>query len=362
MVLVSGIVLAQYALSDRMAEAYARVHLVEQGWASQRRWLGRSLVRHERCGGSSGDSRRAGWPPWATWRLSQGRPRLTGGGAPGLMQQLKGQGGISTRDRPAAGRRRECHPQGAAAFGMERPSHRFRTECLFGRDRLRTQTCPVLPALPLRHRCHLHQGRTQTCPLLLRSREDLRRPARTPIRGIGAADRLLARLGLLEDAPPLFGSATAVPRAGVLLALPVLVASGVFECAQKIYGSLGPGLLWIAHQSCSRCCSWRCGASNARRVSRNIRRRTWGECWGWTGRRKSKRCGANWRAWPPPDAPPSSARLWPSNGWHCAEHGPGLSLPRRPRAGLPRPARIAQSPRGPHAHLDAGHLGLLGQR
>ena len=54
------------------------------------------------------------------------------------------------------------------------------------------------------------------------------------------ADRLLARLGLLEDAPPLFGSATAVPRAGVLLALPVLIASGVFECAQKIYGSLGP--------------------------------------------------------------------------------------------------------------------------
>jgi hypothetical protein len=53
-------------------------------------------------------------------------------------------------------------------------------------------------------------------------------------------DRLLARLGLLEDAPPLFGSATAVPRAGVLLAVPALVASGVFECAQKIYGSLGP--------------------------------------------------------------------------------------------------------------------------
>jgi hypothetical protein len=53
-------------------------------------------------------------------------------------------------------------------------------------------------------------------------------------------DRLLARLGLLEDAPPLFGSAPAVARAGVLLALPVLVSSGVFECAQKTYGSLGP--------------------------------------------------------------------------------------------------------------------------
>jgi hypothetical protein len=33
-------------------------------------------------------------------------------------------------------------------------------------------------------------------------------------------------LGLLEDAPPLFGSATAIARAGVLLALPVLIASG----------------------------------------------------------------------------------------------------------------------------------------
>jgi hypothetical protein len=31
-------------------------------------------------------------------------------------------------------------------------------------------------------------------------------------------DRLFARLGLLEDAAPLFGSALAVPRAGVLLA------------------------------------------------------------------------------------------------------------------------------------------------
>src|ERR1017187_6480078 len=34
-VLVSGIVLTQYASADRMAEAYAMVHLVEQGWARQ---------------------------------------------------------------------------------------------------------------------------------------------------------------------------------------------------------------------------------------------------------------------------------------------------------------------------------------
>jgi hypothetical protein len=58
-------------------------------------------------------------------------------------------------------------------------------------------------------------------------------------------DRLLARLGLLEDAAPLFGSSANVPRAGVLLAVPSLVASGLFDCAQKIYGSLGPAFFGL---------------------------------------------------------------------------------------------------------------------
>jgi hypothetical protein len=53
-------------------------------------------------------------------------------------------------------------------------------------------------------------------------------------------DRLLAYLGLLDDAAPVFRSATRVPRAGVLLALPVLVSSGVFDVARDVYGSIGP--------------------------------------------------------------------------------------------------------------------------
>ena len=47
-------------------------------------------------------------------------------------------------------------------------------------------------------------------------------------------------MGLLDDAAPLFGSRAGVARAGVLLALPPLIHSGVFKCAQTIYGSLGP--------------------------------------------------------------------------------------------------------------------------
>lgn len=40
-------------------------------------------------------------------------------------------------------------------------------------------------------------------------------------------DRLLARLGLLEDAAPLFGSAKAAAGAGVLLALPAPIPKAV---------------------------------------------------------------------------------------------------------------------------------------
>jgi hypothetical protein len=55
-----------------------------------------------------------------------------------------------------------------------------------------------------------------------------------------SVDRLLAAMGLIEDAAPVFAAAENLPRAGVLLAIPALVASGVLAVARQIYGSLGP--------------------------------------------------------------------------------------------------------------------------
>lgn len=52
-------------------------------------------------------------------------------------------------------------------------------------------------------------------------------------------DRVLARLGFLEDAYPVFRNADNVPAAGVLIAIPVLMESGIFDTARKIYGSFG---------------------------------------------------------------------------------------------------------------------------
>lgn len=55
-----------------------------------------------------------------------------------------------------------------------------------------------------------------------------------------AIDRMLARRGELHDAAPLFAEGTDIPRLGVLLALPMLVASGLFEEAARLYGGMGP--------------------------------------------------------------------------------------------------------------------------
>jgi hypothetical protein len=53
-------------------------------------------------------------------------------------------------------------------------------------------------------------------------------------------DRQLAYLGLLDDAAPLFREGSSVPGAGVLVALPCLIDSGLFRISRKLYGGIGP--------------------------------------------------------------------------------------------------------------------------
>jgi transposase len=55
-----------------------------------------------------------------------------------------------------------------------------------------------------------------------------------------SGDRALARLGILQDAAPLFGDHQELPRAGVLLAVPVLQAHGGLEIFTRLYETLGP--------------------------------------------------------------------------------------------------------------------------
>ncbi|HID20983.1 MAG TPA: hypothetical protein EYP14_01090 [Planctomycetaceae bacterium] len=55
-----------------------------------------------------------------------------------------------------------------------------------------------------------------------------------------SGDRAMARAGLLDDAVPLFADAQDLPRAGVLLAVPLLVRHGLLETFEEVYHTLSP--------------------------------------------------------------------------------------------------------------------------
>jgi transposase len=58
--------------------------------------------------------------------------------------------------------------------------------------------------------------------------------------GDRSGDRFLARVGRLDDAVPLFADGECVPRAGALLAVPLLVRHGLLEAFGQVYHSLAP--------------------------------------------------------------------------------------------------------------------------
>ena len=240
-VVVSGVVVSHYTVGDRMAEALAMVNLVEQGWAEQievarafgysARKVRRDQHRYE-DGGLAALGQSAGYP--------EGRARLPASRRQ-LVQHLKAQG--------------RSHCEIARQLGVtETAIRKLLRRMGWTEAPLQADLLPPEGGQPSNPNLSASGAESAPCPPVApvqSSNPNLSAfatpsPSAPPTCSSDtdpqdrSADRLLARLGLIEDAPPLFGGATAVARAGVLLALPVLVASGIFECAHKTYGSLGP--------------------------------------------------------------------------------------------------------------------------
>lgn len=241
LVIVAGIVLAQYQVGDRLAEAHAMVSLVEQGWADQndvaRAFVRspRTLRRYERrveTGGLAALGRPRGYPSGRA-RLKAGRVRL--------VARLKADG-LSNRA--------VAHRIGVSENAVRKVLRRLGWRPATGQqERLPLAASSAHPKL----------SAFSTPPSAASPPSPAPAPEKTPADADphGAAledvpvsldrdpadrrlDRLLAYLGLLDDAAPLFRPAERIPRVGVLLALPPLVTSGVFTIAREVYGSLGP--------------------------------------------------------------------------------------------------------------------------
>jgi transposase len=234
-VLGAGIPLSQYGVGDAMAEAHAMVSLVEQGWATQMEVAQgfhccvRTVRRHQRRfedGGLAALGRGSGFPV--------GRSRV-GGRRNRLIHRLKAEG-HSNREIARRG--------GVSETAIRKILHR---------TGWKPPSISETGMLTLEGAAPANPNLSAFCAPAAEIPSSSARPSSNPNLSAfcevwtldtdpsdRSGDRLLAALGLLDDAAPLFGSAPCVPRARGLLALPALIQSGVFECAQQTYGSLGP--------------------------------------------------------------------------------------------------------------------------
>lgn len=261
---VCGLPLLPFSMGDRLAEAYAMVSLVEQGHARQTevarafgcdvRTVRRHLRRFEQ-GGLVALGRPSGYP--------RGRPRLATSRQESVGQ-WKGEG-ISNREiarrlgvdekvvrkilRRLGWRSPEPIQQGQLPLGDLEPQEDLKVcEMVRPADPNLSAKRASRPSEPLVQRA-LEAG--QEAP-----QQD--GDADPNLSGFGApddeplplsldpdpadrsVDRVLACLGMIDDAAPVFRPAAGVAGAGVLLSIPALGQSGVLDVAREIYGSIGP--------------------------------------------------------------------------------------------------------------------------
>jgi DNA-binding CsgD family transcriptional regulator len=244
-ILVHGICFANYSVADPAAEAYAMVKLFEAGYADQNdiaRCFGystRTLRRYQqrlRARGLSALARPQGRPsaraPVPKRIPERDRTVLRLKAKEHSNRWIAGRLGLSEKTVRKALRRLGWKPGPEPSLlqlplvpevgGCQAPP--TTTDSATGNQPMQTPPAapppPAFPPAPLP---------TQAAAKSL----DLNPLDRS-------MDRLLAAMGLLDDAPPVFASVQNLPRAGVLLALPALLASGLLSTAEKIYGSLGP--------------------------------------------------------------------------------------------------------------------------
>jgi transposase len=242
---VSGLPLTHFAAGDRAGEAYAMVSLVDLGWARQSevaRAFGcdvRTVRRHQRRleeGGLAALGRPPGFPRGQN-RVSPSRREA--------VDRWKAEGVSNREIARRLGIDEKAVRKLVRRLGWSEPSAQQATIPFEGADpKLSASTNPSdAPARPAGAQAPEISGAPADPNLSARAAEPDPEPVAFSLDRDPAdrsADRLLARLGLLEDAAPLFGTSTEVPGVGVLLAMPALVASGVLSVAREIYGGLGP--------------------------------------------------------------------------------------------------------------------------
>ena len=68
----------------------------------------------------------------------------------------------------------------------------------------------------------------------------------------GSHERVAARFGLIDDAPPVIGEGSSLPLVGALLILPALAATGLLDTAARVFGTRRRAFYGLRSLSCRR--------------------------------------------------------------------------------------------------------------
>jgi transposase len=242
---VAGMPFHHFAASDAVAEAYAMVHLADTGLATQEeiaRVFGcteRTVRRNQRryaSGGMAALAVRSGWRAGRRRIATQRMRVIERAKASGLSnREIAHRLGLTEK----AIRKQLSHGANEAAFSQPllpiAESVAPAAAVAPGSD-VATASKAAMPAEPAASKAGQASqdlaARKRAEPNVV-STLDGDPDDRT-------TDRLLACLGHLSDATPLFGRRTAVSGGGVLFAVPALVVSGLFGVAGSLYGEIGP--------------------------------------------------------------------------------------------------------------------------
>lgn len=233
-VLVHGVIVAHYDVSDRAAEEYAMLTLFGSGYADQdeiARVFGvstRSLRRYEQrleSGGLRALGRSAGRPSVLTPKRPDGRDRT--------ILRLKEKGFSNRGIAQRVGRSENSVRKRLRRLGWKPPPG----ACLPFPGTTNDEVPRVIPAVS----AEVDESSGAAAVVAENGEPSEPLPTSFDVNPLDRSlDRLLAAMGKLEDAAPLFTRTENLPGAGVLLAIPALVESGLLTVARKIYGSLGP--------------------------------------------------------------------------------------------------------------------------
>ena len=240
---VHGVVFAHYSVEDRAAEAYAMITLWESEYATQTQiarafgYSARSLRRYQERFEAEGIQALVRKPGRPAGRRSSGAHER---GRDQTILHLKTKGASNRAIAGKLGLSEKAIRKRLRRLGWQPQRETAASGLLFEQDTPgdaspTSEVSETMIDIPEGAAAAAAERRGGT-------HEDIE-PAsfsRDPNPLDRSMDRLLAAMGLIEDAAPVFAPAESLPRAGVLLAIPALVASDVLAVARKIYGSIGP--------------------------------------------------------------------------------------------------------------------------